>query len=147
MPGASGPQAAEVLLVEDDPGDVLMIKEAFAQSGADVSLHVAADGEEALRYLDRGDGTLARLRLILLDLDLPPRNGLKVLADLKARRWKSHPVPVVVLTVSPFEQHIRRSHALGAVAYVIKPPDFTGFAAVVRQIVARFLGEPAIQEA
>ena len=82
----AGPQVIDVLLVEDDPGDVLMTTEAFEVSPRRSTLHVVGDGEQAMRFLRRtGEFTgAARPALILLDLNLPDRNGLEVLAELKA---------------------------------------------------------------
>jgi CheY-like chemotaxis protein len=86
FPDPAGLQVIEVLLVEDDPGDVLMTTEAFGLSSLHSTLHVAGDGEQALRFLRRsGEYTGApRPSLILLDLNLPRRNGLEVLAELKS---------------------------------------------------------------
>lgn len=125
----------EVLLVEDDPGDVLMTKEALAESKVLNSLHVVSDGEEALAFLRR-EGTHAdapRPGLILLDLNLPRVDGREVLAAVKSdpdlRR-----IPVVVLTTSQAEEDILRSYDLHANAFVTKPVDFDRFLEVIRQI-------------
>ena len=128
-------QVVDVLLVEDDPGDVLMTREAFGHHKIRNALHVVNDGEQALQFLRRtGDYADApRPGLILLDLNLPRRDGLEVLAELK-----SDPVlkviPVVILTTSQAEQDILRSYALHANAYVSKPVDFERFIDVIRQI-------------
>ncbi len=125
----------DVLLVEDDPGDVLMTREAFGHYKIRNALHVVTDGEQALQFLQRtGDYADApRPGLILLDLNLPRRDGLEVLAELK-----SDPVlkviPVVILTTSQAEEDILRSYALHANAYVSKPVDFERFMDVIRQI-------------
>ena len=93
--------AVDVLLVEDDAGDVLLTKEAFAHYRARDTLHVVGDGEQAIQFLRRtGDyADVPRPGLILLDLNLPRRTGLEVLADLKADD-DLHTIPVVVLTTS-----------------------------------------------
>jgi CheY-like chemotaxis protein len=128
-------QVVDVLLVEDDPGDILMTREAFGHYKLRNALHVVNDGEQALQFLRRtGDYADApRPGLILLDLNLPRRDGLEVLAELK-----SDPVlkviPVVILTTSQAEQDILRSYALHANAYVSKPVDFERFMDVIRQI-------------
>jgi CheY-like chemotaxis protein len=128
-------KVVDVLLVEDDPGDVLMTREAFGHYKIRNALHVVTDGEQALQFLHRtGDYTDApRPGLILLDLNLPRRDGLEVLAELK-----SDPVlrvvPVVILTTSQAEEDILRSYALHANAYVSKPVDFERFMDVIRQI-------------
>jgi CheY-like chemotaxis protein len=130
----------DVLLVEDDPGDVLMTREAFEQYRINNTLHVVGDGEQALHFLRRtGDYPDApRPGLILLDLNLPRRNGLEVLADLKADSDLLS-IPVVVLTTSQAEEDILRSYSLHANAYISKPVDFERFTEVVRQIDDFFL--------
>jgi CheY-like chemotaxis protein len=124
-----------VLLVEDDPGDVLMTREAFAEHGAESRLAVVSDGVEALAYLRRENGyaDAPRPDLVLLDLNLPRRDGREVLAEIKADR-ELHLIPVVVLTTSQADEDILRSYQLHANAYVTKPVDFDRFVAVVRQI-------------
>jgi CheY-like chemotaxis protein len=130
----------EVLLVEDDPGDVLMTREAFEDNKVRNKLTVVSDGEEALAYL-RKEGAYAdavRPDLILLDLNLPRRDGREVLAEIK-NDDSLHQIPVVVLTTSQSEEDILRSYQLHANAYVTKPVDFDRFIAVVRQIDDFFL--------
>jgi CheY-like chemotaxis protein len=125
----------EVLLVEDDPGDVLMTREAFAEHKLGNRLTVVSDGAEALAYLRR-EGVFAdaaRPDLILLDLNLPRRDGREVLAEIK-KDLDLQQIPVVVLTTSQAEQDILRSYQLHANAYVTKPVDFDSFITVVRQI-------------
>ncbi|QFU88260.1 response regulator [Amycolatopsis sp. YIM 10] len=125
----------DILLVEDDPGDVLMTKEAFEHHKIRNSLHVVSDGVEALDFLRR-DGEYAdapRPGLILLDLNLPKKDGRQVLAEIKAEP-ELRSIPVVVLTTSEAEEDILRSYDLHANAYVTKPVDFERFVEVVRQI-------------
>jgi CheY-like chemotaxis protein len=125
----------DVLLVEDDDGDVLMTREAFEHHKIRNKLHVVRDGEEALRFLRR-EGSYAdapRPGLILLDLNLPRRDGRQVLAELKADA-ELRVIPVVVLTTSEAEEDIVRSYSLHANAYVSKPVDFDRFVEVIRQI-------------
>ncbi len=128
-------QVVDVLLVEDDPGDVLMTREAFEHYKIRNELHVVTDGEQALQFLRQtGDYSGApRPGLILLDLNLPRRDGLEVLAELKADPVLKI-IPVVVLTTSQAEQDILRSYTLHANAYVSKPVDFERFMDVIRQI-------------
>jgi len=128
-------QAVDVLLVEDDPGDILMTREAFEQYKIRNVLHVVTDGEQALQYLRRtGDYAGApRPGLILLDLNLPRLDGLEVLAELKADPVLKV-IPVVILTTSQAQQDVLRSYALHANAYVSKPVDFEHFVDVIRQI-------------
>ena len=125
----------EVLLVEDDEGDVLITREALAEGKVLNRLNVASDGVEALAYLRRegrfGDAT--RPDLILLDLNLPRRDGRQVLADVKGDTDLRR-IPVVVLTTSEAEEDVLRSYDLHANAYVTKPVDFDRFVEVVRQI-------------
>ena len=129
------PTPIEVLLVEDDPGDVLMTQEAFEEHKVHNRLTVVSDGAEALAYLRR-EGEYAdavRPDLILLDLNLPRRDGREVLAEVKddpdLRR-----IPIVVLTTSQAEEDILRSYDLHANAFVSKPVDFDRFVDVVRRI-------------
>ena len=128
-------QAVHVLLVEDDPGDVLMTREAFGHYKLRNVLHVVTDGEQALQFLRQtGDYADApRPGLILLDLNLPRRDGLEVLAELKADP-ELKVIPVVILTTSQAHEDILRSYALHANAYVSKPVDFERFMDVIRQI-------------
>jgi CheY-like chemotaxis protein len=128
-------QAVDVLLVEDDPGDVLMTKEAFEHYKLRNVLHVVTDGEQALQFLRRTGGyaDAPRPGLILLDLNLPRLDGLEVLAELKADPVLKV-IPVVILTTSQAQQDVLRSYALHANAYVSKPVDFETFMEVIRQI-------------
>jgi CheY-like chemotaxis protein len=125
----------EVLLVEDDPGDVLMTQEAFADYKIANRLTVITNGEEAIEYLHkRGRHAEAPTPdLVLLDLNLPRRDGREVLRDIKSdpdlRR-----VPVVILTTSEAEEDVLASYDLHANAYVRKPVDFEQFVAAVRAI-------------
>jgi CheY-like chemotaxis protein len=137
MPKSDGraSQVVDVLLVEDDPGDVLMTREAFEHHKIRNALHVVNDGEQALQFL-RQTGEYAgapRPGLILLDLNLPRRDGLEVLAELKEDPGL-RVIPVVILTTSQAEEDILRSYALHANAYVSKPVDFERFMDVIRQI-------------
>ena len=125
----------EVLLVEDDPGDVLLTQEAFAQHQVNNRLHVVRDGVEALEFL-RKQGRWAASPtpdLVLLDLNLPRMDGREVLAEIKADETLRR-IPVVVLTTSEAEEDVLRSYELYANAYVTKPVDFDRFIQVVRQI-------------
>jgi CheY-like chemotaxis protein len=134
------PGTAEVLLVEDDPGDVLLTREAFAQHHQGAQLHVVGDGKEAMRFVCRtGDFADApRPALVLLDLNLPRRRGLEVLADLKADP-DLRTIPVVVLTTSQAQQDIQCSYQLHTNAYVVKPIDAGQFSAAIGQIDDFFL--------
>lgn len=130
----------ELLLVEDDPGDVVMTREALSESKLLNNLNVVSNGEEAVAYL-RKEGEFSsatRPDLILLDLNLPRLSGREVLEIVKSdpdlRR-----IPVVVLTTSEAEEDVLRSYDLHANAYVTKPVGFETFVSVVRQIDEFFL--------
>jgi len=125
----------EVLLVEDDPGDVLMTREAFEEHKVANRLWVVSDGVSALEFL-RKQGEHAGAPtpdLVLLDLNLPRMDGREVLAAVKEDPELKH-IPVVVLTTSEAEEDVLRSYALHANAYVTKPVDFERFIRVVRDI-------------
>jgi CheY-like chemotaxis protein len=125
----------QILLVEDDPGDVLMTREAFEDNKVGNVLHVVQDGMEALDFLyRRGEyAEAARPDLILLDLNLPKYDGRQVLEQIKNDPDLAM-IPVVVLTTSAAEEDILRSYKLHANAYVTKPVDFAQFTAAIRQI-------------
>jgi CheY-like chemotaxis protein len=125
----------EILLVEDDPGDALITREALEHSKVLNNLHCLANGEEAIAYLRReGDyANATRPDLILLDLNLPRVDGREVLAEIKADPALRR-IPVVVLTTSSAEEDILRSYDLHANAYVTKPVDFERFVEVVRKV-------------
>ncbi|OBI95157.1 response regulator [Mycobacterium asiaticum] len=130
----------DILLVEDDPGDELITREAFEQNKLKNRLHVARDGEEGLNYLyRRGSYEHApRPDLILLDLNLPKYDGRQLLEKIKSDPDLSR-IPVVVLTTSSAEEDILRSYKLHANAYVTKPVDLDQFITAVRQIDEFFL--------
>jgi CheY-like chemotaxis protein len=128
-------QPIEVLLVEDDPGDVLLIREAFEYNKVHNNLNVVSDGEQALAYLRReGEHEGAsRPDLVLLDLNLPRKDGREVLAEVK-QDPELRTIPIVVLTTSEAEEDVLKSYQLHANAYVTKPVDFERFVSIVRQI-------------
>lgn len=130
-----GERQIEVLLVEDDPGDVMMTREAFNDYKLHNELHVVSDGAEAMAFL-RQEGEYAgrpRPDLVLLDLNLPRMDGRQVLEAIKSDPELAS-IPVVVLTTSENEDDVLRSYSLHANAYVTKPVDFQRFIEVVRQI-------------
>ncbi|NKY86208.1 response regulator [Nocardia veterana] len=128
-------QPIDILLVEDDPGDELMTREAFEDGKIGNTLHVAHDGQEALDFLYRqGEFPDApRPDLILLDLNLPKYDGRQILEKIKSDPDLSH-IPVVVLTTSAAEEDILRSYRLHANAYVTKPVDLDQFIAAIKHI-------------
>ena len=130
-----GERQIEVLLVEDDPGDVMMTREAFQDYKLHNQLHVVSDGAEAMAFL-RHEGEYAgrpRPDLVLLDLNLPRMDGRQVLEAIKSDPELAS-IPVVVLTTSENEDDVLRSYSLHANAYVTKPVDFQRFIEVIRQI-------------
>jgi CheY-like chemotaxis protein len=133
-------RAIDILLVEDDPGDELITREAFEHNKLQNRLHVARDGEEGLNYLyQRGPYQNApRPDLILLDLNLPKYDGRHLLEKIKSDPDLSR-IPVIVLTTSSAEEDILRSYKLHANAYVTKPVDLDQFINAVRQIDEFFL--------
>lgn len=135
MPESVPSQPIEVLLVEDDPGDVLMTQEAFADYKIANRLTVVTNGEDAIAYL-RKQGRYAEVPtpdLVLLDLNLPRRDGREVLRDVKGDP-ELRRIPVVVLTTSEAEEDVLASYDLHANAYVRKPVDFDQFVTAVRAI-------------
>jgi CheY-like chemotaxis protein len=131
----------EVLLIEDDPGDVLMTREAFEEHRPDNRLSVVTDGVAALDYLRRQAPYEKAVRpdLVLLDLNLPLRDGREVLAEIKTDP-ELRQIPVVILTTSSADEDVLHSYQLHANAYVTKPVDFDRFVAVVRRIDEFFVG-------
>jgi CheY-like chemotaxis protein len=130
----------EVLLVEDDPGDELLTREAFKDNKIGNRLHVAHDGEEALDFLyRRGEHAGApSVDLVLLDLNLPKYDGRQVLEQIRSDPQLTH-LPVVILTTSSSDEDILRSYKLHANAFVTKPVDVNQFISAVRQIDEFFL--------
>ncbi len=128
-------QPLSVLLVEDDPGDVMIAQEALAAGRLNTDLHVVTDGVEAMSYLKKEEGyaDAARPDLILLDLNLPRKSGHEVLAEVKQDPALRR-IPVVVLTTSQAQEDIAKSYDLHASVHVSKPVDFDQFTQVVRQI-------------
>jgi chemotaxis family two-component system response regulator Rcp1 len=125
----------EVLLVEDSPGDVRLTREALKDAKVHISLHVAADGIEAMAFLER-TGThvdAPRPDLILLDLNLPRKDGREVLKEIKESP-ALRSIPVVILTTSSSEADVLQSYELHANCYISKPVDLNGFLKVVQSI-------------
>lgn len=135
------PEGITVLLVEDDPGDVLLIREVFDERAVSNRLEVVGDGVEAMHYV-RGEGAFTgseRPDLILLDLNLPRKSGSEVLAEIKGDPALAS-IPVVVLTTSEAEEDVMRAYRHNANAYITKPVDFTRFREVVHLIDDFFVG-------
>jgi chemotaxis family two-component system response regulator Rcp1 len=129
------PRPVEILLVEDSPGDVRLTQEALKENKVANRLSVAGDGEEALQYLRR-EGRFAdapRPDLILLDLNLPRKDGRQTLAEIKLDPSLKR-IPVVILTTSRAEEDIIRTYDLHANCYISKPVDLEQFIKVVHTI-------------
>jgi chemotaxis family two-component system response regulator Rcp1 len=146
-----GPQTINVLLVEDSPGDIRLTQEALKDAKMHINLHVARDGEEAMVFL-RHEGEQAdapRPDLILLDLNLPKKDGREVLKEIKEDPTLMT-IPVVILTTSASEADILRSYSLHANCYITKPVDLDGFLTVVKSIdnfwmsVVKLPGKPRL---
>ena len=126
---------ADVLLVEDNPGDVRLTREAFREGRIENALHVVTDGVEAMDFLlQRGDhADAARPDLVLLDLNLPRKNGDEVLAEIRDDS-DLKTIPVVVLTGSKAQEDVVKSYELCANAYLTKPVDPMEFIEVVKEL-------------
>ncbi len=134
-------QPIECLLVEDNPGDVRLIREAFEEARANLNLHVVRDGLEALAFLRReGEQAQApRPNLILLDLNLPRKDGRQVLSEIKAdTSLKS--IPVLILTTSEAEADVQYAYQFHANCYITKPVDLDQLFDVIRSITHFWLG-------
>jgi two-component system, chemotaxis family, response regulator Rcp1 len=134
------PRPIEIMMVEDNPGDVLLTREALKDAKVANNLSVVVDGEQAMRFLRR-EGPHAkapRPDLILLDLNLPRKDGREVLAEIRADPLL-HLIPVVVLTSSKAEQDIVKMYELRANCYVVKPVDFQSLMQVVKSIESFWL--------
>ena len=131
----------QILLVEDSPSDVELTIEAMREAKVANELSVVVDGVDAMAFL-RQEGqyaTAPRPDLVLLDLNLPRKDGKQVLAEMKADA-RLQPIPVAVLTTSKAEADILRSYELGANCYLTKPVDLQQFLNIVKQIDAFWLG-------
>lgn len=127
------PRAIQILVVEDNPGDVRLLKEMFKELTSGHCVHVVEDGQDAIAYLERTGqhGDAPRPDVIFLDLNLPRKSGHEVLAHLKADA-NLRRIPVVVLTTSQSEQDILTSYDLNANCHVTKPGDLEGFMTALR---------------
>ncbi|RAM50932.1 response regulator [Mastigocladus laminosus UU774] len=125
----------EILLIEDNPGDVELTKIALEDSKISVNLNVVEDGVEAIAFLRR-EGKYTQVPhpdIVLLDLNLPKKDGREVLAEIKADE-KLKRIPVVVLTTSQAEEDVLRVYNLSANCYITKPVDFDQFVKIVQSI-------------
>lgn len=129
------PQLAEILMIEDSLADVLITREAFEQARLANALHVVEDGVQAMKFLRREENFASSPRpdLILLDLNLPRKNGHEVLAEIKADP-ELRSIPVIVLTTSQAEQDIIEAYDQHANCYIVKPVGFENFMKAVQSI-------------
>lgn len=136
----TGRQLVEILLVEDNPGDVRLTQEALKEGEIPNNLSVVGDGEEAIAFLRKEPPyeDAPRPEIILLDLNLPRKDGREVLSEIKADE-DLRSIPVVILTTSEAEQDIRRTYDLHANCYITKPVDLTEFIEVVQYIESFWL--------
>ncbi len=125
----------EILLVEDSPADVALTQEALQESKLRNNLHIVTDGEAAMAFLRNASPYTGKPRpdLILLDLNLPKKNGREVLAEIKADASLSL-IPVVIMTVSQDERDVLESYRLHANCYIRKPVKFEEFIKIVKSI-------------
>jgi chemotaxis family two-component system response regulator Rcp1 len=128
-------QPVQILLVEDNPGDVRLTIEALRENKVHNRLHVVADGEAAMAFLRRAApyADAPHPDLILLDLNLPKKNGIEVLAEIKSDPDLKR-IPVVIMTTSSSEQDILKTYNLHANCYIVKPIDLEQFISVVKSI-------------
>jgi two-component system response regulator len=131
----SCPVSLEILLVEDNPGDIFLTQETLKNLTIPNHIHIVRDGEEALAFLYQQDPykTAPRPHIILLDLNLPKKNGREVLEALKTN-LSLNQIPVIVLTTSVADEEILKSHHLPASYYIPKPYDLSQFSQIVRAI-------------
>jgi CheY-like chemotaxis protein len=129
----NGHRKVNILLVEDNPGDVRLMKEALASNGTPNNLRVVEDGDQALRYLRQTEpfSDATRPDLIFLDLNLPKKDGREVLAEVKSDSSLRR-IPVVVLTTSEADKDVQRAYELYANCYVKKPTDLDDYLTVIR---------------
>jgi len=131
----------EVLLADDNPSDVYLIREALREHGVDCILRVASDGKEALGIVSRGapEAAAGRIDLLILDLNLPRYDGIEILQKLKELTGFEH-IPVVVLTSSDSPSDRLRATALGVTRYLRKPSsldDFLGLGAIFKELLGQ----------
>lgn len=131
----SNSETIEILLVEDNPGDVVLVREALKTAKVRNNLHIATDGELAMDFLNGGASNKHRVRpgLVLLDLNLPKRDGREVLHDIKSNQ-ALRSIPVVVMTSSQAEEDIWQAYDAQANCYITKPVDFNQLMKVVNTI-------------
>jgi len=135
-------KSVSILLAEDDPDDQLLVRRAFAAADLTLDLRFVNDGEELLDYLYQRAGhteeTSPRPGLILLDLNMPKKNGREALKEIKADPEIKH-IPVIVLTTSKRKEDILQSYAMGASSYIVKPVVFSDLVEVIKTLETYWL--------
>ena len=127
-------ESLNILLIEDSPSDVRLVREALKENPIPVEMTVVRDGVEAMDYLHRAEqGAISRPDLVLLDLNLPRKNGREVLAEVKGSPALRQ-IPVVVMTSSRSEEDVQEAYELNANCYITKPADLSEYVKVVRSI-------------
>jgi chemotaxis family two-component system response regulator Rcp1 len=128
-------QKPRVLLVEDNPGDIRLTQEALKDSEVEIVLDVVSDGEQAIDFLMKRNKHADAIRpnIILLDLNLPKKNGIEVLKEIKGHESLKK-IPVIVLTTSDADHDISKAYSFNANCYILKPVDFDDFSKVIRLI-------------
>jgi chemotaxis family two-component system response regulator Rcp1 len=124
-----------ILLIEDNSGDIRLIKEVFKESSLDDKLHVVTDGEQAISFLNKKDqwADAPKPNLIFLDLNLPKKDGREVLAEIKNDDELKF-IPVVIFTSSEADQDIKKAYSLHANCYIVKPFDFDEYSRIISNI-------------
>lgn len=131
----NGKDKPRILLVEDNPGDIRLTQEALKESNTEIDLDVVSDGEQAIDFLMKRNRFTDAKRpdIILLDLNLPKKNGIEVLKEIKFHDSLKK-IPVIVLTTSDADHDITKAYGLHANCYILKPVDFDDFAKVIKLI-------------
>ena len=131
----NGRDKPRILLVEDNPGDIRLTQEALKESQVEIHLDVVTDGEQAIDFLMKRNKFTEAVRphIVLLDLNLPKKNGIEVLKEIKADESLKR-IPIIVLTTSDADHDITKAYSLHANCYILKPVDFDDFAKVIRLV-------------
>jgi chemotaxis family two-component system response regulator Rcp1 len=130
------PYQRDILLIEDNPADVRLLEEALKDANSKDELHITFDGTDALKYLNTHCKEDNYPNLIILDLNLPKKNGLEFLDDIKNDK-KLDKIPVIVFTTSNLQENKLKCYDKGANAYITKPIDFEGYKHFIRQITKK----------
>ncbi len=147
MPSENDRKPVEILIVEDNTADLMIMQEALLDTQFLANVHTTRNGEEAMKFLRRvGDCSAApRPHLILLDLNMPRKNGHEVLQEIKSDRLLMR-IPVIILTTSHADDDISRAYGAHANCYIRKPLDFSAFCDVMRQIEAFWVETVSLPE-